>query len=604
MLLTSEQTAIIQSQGNILINAVAGSGKTSTLIEYAKTRPKHCKLLYIAFNKTVKDEAQRKFAKAGLHNVNVETSHSLAFRYVVRGSEYKVRNSYKTHELVQLLGLRGQAERHVEYIAANHILRFAAYFCNSNKSKVQELNYRDLIADSQALSFVNSCYEYLEKQTRVFLSKMEKAEIDITHDFYLKKFQLQKHQLPYQYILFDEGQDASEAMLDVFLNQAAIKIIVGDTHQQIYGWRHAVNSLEKVDFPCFQLSQSFRFNQDIANLASKILDRKELLGKAISLKIIGSGNNTNKTSKAILARGNLTLLLRAIHYINEHKKPLKLHFEGKFSSYTYAEDGASLYDVLNLSLGKRFLIRDALVKEMKNMNELEDYVDKTEDAQLGMMLEIVKKYGTKIPAIIKDIKDMHVDEREDADIIFSTVHRCKGMEYDEVELSPDFSDLDDVLELQQDKKATELQKVKLFEEINLLYVAITRTRNSISIPEKLMPDNHPESANIHVIEENEEEDELEELAKIIPITSKWDKRLNKSQTKTEPTELAKKAYSVDELRKTHKTAYKPWSADQDAELIELFCEGATFKEMAEHFGRTTGAITSRIAKLDLEQKYG
>lgn len=609
MNLTQEQTAIIQSQGNILINAVAGSGKTSTLIEYAKTRPAHSKILYIAFNKTVKEEALRKFSKAGLHHVTVETSHSLAHRYVVRGSHYNIRNSYKTHELVQVLGLRGQAERHVEYIAANHILRFAAYFCNSDKARVQDLNYRDVIADAKALSFVNSCYPYLEKQTRVFLAKMEKAEIDITHDFYLKKFQLLNHQLPYNYILFDEGQDASEAMLDVFVKQTATKIIVGDTHQQIYGWRHAVNSLEKVDFPCFQLTQSFRFNQDIAHLATNVLERKELFGTDLNLKITGNGANTDKKSKAILARGNLTLLLRAINYINENKKPVKLHFEGKFSSYTYAEDGASLYDVLNLSIGKKGLIRDALVREMKNLEDLEDYVDKTEDAQLGMMIEIVKKYGTKIPSIIQDIKNMHVDNREEADVIFSTVHRCKGMEYDDVELSPDFADLDDVLELQQDKKTTELQKTKLFEEINLLYVAITRTKNTLSIPEKLMPADFPISPSIQVLKEvEEEEDELEEVfAKIIPIKSmpsKWEKRISQSNQKKEVKEAEKKAYSLEKVRKKHKTAYAPWTVGLDAELTELFCLGQTYKEMAKYFGRTEGAITSRIAKLGLEEKYG
>ena len=40
MELTFEQYDIINSMGNIKINAVAGSGKTTTMIEYAKTRPK------------------------------------------------------------------------------------------------------------------------------------------------------------------------------------------------------------------------------------------------------------------------------------------------------------------------------------------------------------------------------------------------------------------------------------------------------------------------------------------------------------------------------------------------------------------------------------
>ena len=37
--LTHEQIKIINAAGNIRIYAVAGSGKTTTLIEYAKARP-------------------------------------------------------------------------------------------------------------------------------------------------------------------------------------------------------------------------------------------------------------------------------------------------------------------------------------------------------------------------------------------------------------------------------------------------------------------------------------------------------------------------------------------------------------------------------------
>ncbi|MEJ7681693.1 MAG: hypothetical protein WKG06_28375 [Segetibacter sp.] len=59
MELTSEQYDIIHSTGDIKINAVAGSGKTTTIIEYAKARPVTAKILYLAFNRSVKLEAQK-----------------------------------------------------------------------------------------------------------------------------------------------------------------------------------------------------------------------------------------------------------------------------------------------------------------------------------------------------------------------------------------------------------------------------------------------------------------------------------------------------------------------------------------------------------------
>ena len=83
MQLTKEQTSIISSDGNIKINAVAGSGKTTTIISYAESRPKKSKILYLAFNKSVKLEASKKFKSKKLFNVDVQTAHSLAFKHTV-----------------------------------------------------------------------------------------------------------------------------------------------------------------------------------------------------------------------------------------------------------------------------------------------------------------------------------------------------------------------------------------------------------------------------------------------------------------------------------------------------------------------------------------
>jgi F-box protein, helicase, 18 len=505
MTLTAEQTAITESNGNIKINAVAGSGKTTTLIEYARTRPAGSRILYLAFNKSVKIEAQRKFTEKGLTNVRVETAHSLAYRYIVHNHGYTVRpNGYTTHEIADRLGLTGNGEKHGEFIIANHINRFIAYFCNSAAQKVQELNYRNVVSEPKAKKFAESFYNYIEKQTRLLLAKMDKAEMDITHDFYLKKFQLAAPILPYDYILFDEGQDASPAMVDVFAKQPAIKVIVGDTHQQIYGFRFAINALEQVDFPTFHLSHSFRFKQDIADLAMNVLQWKKHIEQPHQLTIAGKGGTDKLHSKAVIGRTNLGLLLRVITYMDDNANTDGIYFEGNISSYTYADDGASLYDVLSLYNGNRIKIKDPLVKSMKDLNELEDYIEKTGDVQLSMMVEIVKEYGNRIPGIIKSIKDKHIsdDDKQKASVIFSTVHRCKGMEYDSVELVQDFITEEKLLRNKQELKDQPEAIAALSEEVNMLYVAITRTKGLLHIPEKLLPEEQPDSKSIDVLPEN------------------------------------------------------------------------------------------------------
>ncbi len=587
MQLTPEQQAIISSTGNIKINAVAGSGKTTTVIEYAKTRPANSRILYLAFNKSVKLEAVKKFTDAGLHNVKVETAHSLAFKHVVHYNNYNIKpQGYKTNEIAELLHLEASGEKHAEYIIANHINKFIAYFCNSDKRKVQELNYLDTVHDEKAKTFVRTFYSYIEAKTRLLLSKMDKGEIEITHDFYLKKFQLSNPVLYYDYILFDEGQDASPAMLDVFLKQQATKVIVGDTHQQIYGWRYAVNSLEKVDFTTYHLSTSFRFSQDVANLAMEVLQyKRHIEEKEKQIIITGKGSSKKRQTKAVLARTNLGLLLKAIEYVTTKKEIRNIYFEGNIHSYTYADEGASLYDVLNLFNNKHGLIRDNLIRGMKDLKELEDYIEKTEDVQLGMMVEIVKEYENDIPNILKKIKDKHIDsdDKEKADIIFSTVHRCKGMEYDSVQLVDDFI-TEKRLEKQKDDKEN-FNASKLNEEINLLYVAVTRTRNVLYIPDTLIPEDFLPSPNIQVIPTPTAEEKKKEAASTPAYNRK---------------EIKEKSYTYEKVRTVNKDAFKSWTDELDTELTTMFYDGATIGVLAKHFGRTYGAIKARLNKLELE----
>jgi F-box protein, helicase, 18 len=591
MKLTDEQADIINSTGNIKINAVAGSGKTTTIIEYAKARPPQAKILYLAFNKSVKLEAIKKFTAKGLQNVTVETAHSLAYKNIVFRHHYTVRpQGYKTHEIAGLLGLQGNGEKHHEFVIANHINKFIACFCNSDKLKVQDVNYLETISDAKAKTFVKTFYPFIEAQTRKLLAKMDKGEIEITHDFYLKKFQLQNPILSFDYILFDEGQDASPAMLNIFLQQPAVKVIVGDTHQQIYSWRYAVNSLEKTGFQKFNLSHSFRFGSNIAQLATTILFWKDNITAFTPVAIKGMGTNTCTVTKAVIGRTNLGLLLKAIEYVTEKKNIKHIYFEGNINSYTYADEGASLYDVLNLHNNKRSAIKDELIKSMASIKDLEEYIEKTEDAQLGMMVEIVKKYGNDIYDIIKSIKQKHIDgdKKEEAEVIFSTVHRCKGMEYDSIHLVNDFITEEKVERQAMDLDNDEKKMSKLNEEINLLYVAVTRTKNVLYIPEELLPADFPKLAQINIIKK-------EEKKEIVVAESATAKSGFSKYTGTKG-----KTFSVELLRTKHGEAYKPWTPDQDEKLIQLFNNNTSDTEIIKQFGRNAGAIRARLRKLGLK----
>jgi hypothetical protein len=65
-----------------------------------------------------------------------------------------------------------------------------------------------------------------------------------------------------------------------------------------------------------------------------------------------------------------------------------------------------------------------------------------------------------------------------------------------------------------------------------------------------------------------------------------------------------KSYSLEEVRLNYKDAYRPWSVQLDQELTEMYLNGLKSIDIAKYFGRTLGAIKSRIKKLELEEFYG
>ena len=482
---TPEQKKVVSSKGDIIVNSVAGSGKTTTLLGYAKERP-DAKILYLAFNKSVKNEAIRKFNQMNVQNVTIETAHSLAHRVIVRKYNYSVRANYKISDLIKILGLSNNKNTIAILV---HAKRFISYFCNSSAERVKDLNFIDVVTNDKAKEFVKAHYKSIETCTRNILSKMDSGEIDITHDFYLKKYQLSKPILDYDYILFDEGQDASPTMLDIFLRQRATKVIVGDTHQQIYGWRFAINSLEVCKFKTLYLSNSFRFPQTIADLANITLESKSRIFNKYPLKIKGSGTSKDRKTKAVISRTTVALLIKAIKYMDDFPK---IYFEGNLSSYMYADSGPSIYDVYSLYNGRNEYIKDETLRSMKDYAELLEYIETTDDQQLHNITEIVEKYGDSIPNIFKQLKDCQV-EKEEAQIIYSTVHRAKGMEYDLVEITDDFITEETLDKFLKDKDITDQA---IAEEINILYVAITRAKNILYIPEKLVPKDFPSSTHI------------------------------------------------------------------------------------------------------------
>jgi hypothetical protein len=117
---TTEQQAIIDAVkacSAVKVYALAGTGKTTTLRLIAEAYPK-ARMLYLAFNKAIADEARNKFPD----NVDVRTVHSLAFGYV--GKHYWGRlSNLDYHAIADVLRLD------LSFVFAN--IKFYERYCHS-----------------------------------------------------------------------------------------------------------------------------------------------------------------------------------------------------------------------------------------------------------------------------------------------------------------------------------------------------------------------------------------------------------------------------------------------------------------------------------------
>jgi ATP-dependent exoDNAse (exonuclease V) beta subunit len=178
-------------------------------------------------------------------------------------------------------------------------------------------------------------------------------------------------------------------------------------------------------------------------------------------------------------------------------------------------------------------------------------------------------------------------------MIFSTVHRAKGMEYDVVYLVDDFITEEKLVKLKD--KEEPINTAKFTEEINLLYVAVTRAKYKLYIPETLVPRGVPVSK--HIKAGKKTVDTRPAGKQVQPGVSSIFRQSTgkKTQSFRKPGE---KPYAVVEKKQSHKEAYQPWSPELDKELKAMADTGASIGEMAEHFGRTKGAVYARLKKLD------
>ena len=468
MKFSDEQTEVIECPDrNLTVNAFAGSGKTSTLVGYASARPEE-RILYLAFNASVAGEARNRFPR----NVECRTSHSLA--YASFGAMYKHKlGNPRARDAVDFLSsvMRPTDMGRDKYFFAQCALRRVSSFFGTGSTD-------DFIPDDPGDAGVASPGgEVLDasKVTRAAqhlwdaMKDTSNQSVMLPHDGYLKLFQLSRPDLSrYDRILLDEAQDTNPCLLNIIKGQGCGKVLVGDKHQNIYGFRQSINAMDLVEGSRLDLTSSFRFGDRVANVANAILGT--FSGERIKIRGL-STDRSGIQSRCYLHRTNAGLFDRGVEMVNSGRLP---HFVGGVRNYSFE----TIADTWKLSVGQND-IRDPFIRRFESYAALESYAESVDDREIKSRMKIVSNYGSSIPQYVDRLvrADTPVDR---AHATLTTAHKAKGQEWDEVTLGDDFPEmmLGTVPRTAANAKAFK-EKGLSVEEVNLAYVAATRAKKEL-----------------------------------------------------------------------------------------------------------------------------
>jgi F-box protein 18 (helicase) len=462
--ITAEQNAIVRSESPFLrVEAFAGTGKTTTLVSYAAARPRE-RMIYIAFNKSIQLEAQRKFGA----NVKCITSHGLAFAKY--GSAYneagKIVDRIRINQVIDALSLRDYPDQFAMYVADAALKMVNRYIC-SDAEVIDDRMASGLVVPSSGVSTsdVVFCAQKLWEK----MCNHSDDSVGMVHDGYLKLYQLSGPELRYDRILFDEAQDANGVTAAIVDAQSCKKVIVGDSHQAIYSFRGAVNAMQmfKAEDTLY-LTRSFRFGRPIANVANALLgtykgEKRQIQGTEEPGSV---GSLDMRRPFAVISRSNATLFNEAAELMS---RGLRLHFVGGIQGYRMGD----LMDTYSLFTGKTDRITAPHLRAFKDFQTAEDYATLSDDKELKSLIGVVKRHGVKIPGLVAKLKAADSPDSSQAHVSLTTAHKSKGLEWDQVRLTDDYMSLFDKY-----KKPRKIDHSE-DEDVNILYVAATRARKTL-----------------------------------------------------------------------------------------------------------------------------
>ncbi|EDQ5929584.1 AAA family ATPase [Salmonella enterica subsp. enterica] len=376
---TPEQAAVIAWQGKrLVVGAFAGTGKTTTLRRFAEQNPDE-RMLYIAYSRAIRDEAEQKFP----YHVTCKTSHQLAYAATGRFFAPRLVSNLKVTDVARALNSKNWRMARAVLYTLNHFICSADVQITAIHAPDEEE-----LPDSERAQVVTA------SQRLWLMMTTRQGDFPVTHDTYLKLYQLSQPDLSSRYstLLFDEAQDANPVTSAIVLSQRCRVVLVGDRHQQIYRFRGADNAMDAPQLEYADrlwLTNSFRFGPEVANVANRLLALKgemhRVTGKGPQDRVVDMLPRTCG-HRAVLHRTVCGVISTALHHSLAGKK---VYWVGGMESYR-VEDLLDLY-WLSVDLPER-MEKNPLTQDYRDYAEYCQVAEETGDPEMKQAVYILDQF--------------------------------------------------------------------------------------------------------------------------------------------------------------------------------------------------------------------
>lgn len=488
-------------RGDAVVEAVAGSGKTTTLVQAAKLLNTG-KATFLAFNKHVAGELQERLGKTmvckTIHSVGMGTLRSHLRKVSVDDNKYYDLAKPYAKEIAEGLYVRYNKDlRQWGRSSAKDIpepkeppkagfitsqLKQLAHYCMVTLTPVADIaTVEEMIDtftcldDSLNLTDLHHALKSLLKEGEQVAANRGSISYD---DMLWLPHQWNLHPAKQEWVYIDESQDLSAAQLDLVLKmrgRGGRMLFVGDPKQAIYGFAGACSDsidriIKKTKAIVLPLSICYRCPTKHIVLAKEYAPQIEPAPNAIEgivnevspskvVDIIREGDLIVSRCTAPVIKLCIELISKRIparvrgrdigRSLTALVKEIATHSEFKFEEF-----GEFLDEYRSSKIAK-------LEQKKNSQSQIESLCDRLD----GIAACWQAFDSTSIEGFCLEIEELFSDVR--SSVILSTVHRAKGLEEKRVFiLRPDLLPL----------RWIEQQDWELEQEHNLCYVALTRAK--------------------------------------------------------------------------------------------------------------------------------